>query len=186
MPCAVKSSNGPAACRPDNLHVEKWSMTAAFRDFLRHQAEIYQAEATASQAIVEEWRTAIERLFVQMRAWLKESDPEGYIEIKETEHDVAEPGLGRYQVPRLDLRVFRKWIGIIPKARRTVGTAKPPRKSTPERAAGRVDMTDELRRYILYRFQEDSGDVWLIDDLESEVKPLDRDAFERALMSYLR
>ena len=52
--------------------------------------------------------------------------------------------------------------------------------------AGRVDMTDELRRYVLYRFVEEGRDVWLIDDLESEPRPLDQAAFERALMSYLR
>ena len=121
-----------------------------------------------------------------MRGWLKESDPEGVIEIEEGHQEITEPGLGRYRVPRLNLRAFGKWIGIIPKARRTVGTATPPQKSAPQRAAGRVDMTDELRRYVLYRFQEGGGDVWLIDDLESGAKPLDQEAFERALMSYLR
>ena len=59
-------------------------------------------------------------------------------------------------------------------------------RSAPERAAGRVDITDELRRYVLYRFQEDGSDVWLIDDLKSGPKPLDQDAFESALMSYLQ
>src|SRR5207245_3718035 len=93
------------------------------------------------------------------------SDPEGLIEIQEAQQDVTEPGLGRYRVPRLDLRAFGKWIGIIPKARKTVGTATPPQKSAPERAAGRVDITDELRRYVLYRFQ-DGNEVWLIDGLD--------------------
>jgi hypothetical protein len=161
-------------------------MTTAFKDFLRQQAEKHQAEVMAGKATVEEWRTAIERLFAQLRAWLQESDPEGVIEIEEGHQDVSEPGLGRYRVPRLNLRAFGKWVGIIPKARKTVGTATPPQKSAPQRAAGRVDITDELRRYVLYRFQEDGRDVWLIDDLESGAKPLDQEAFERALMSYLR
>jgi hypothetical protein len=162
-------------------------MTTTFKNFLRQQAEKHQAEARAGKATVEEWRAAVERLFAQMRAWLAESDPGGgIIEIEESQEDVREPGLGRYQVPRLNLRAFGKWIGIIPKARNTVGTAKPPQKSAPERAAGRVDVTDELRRYVLYRFQEDGRDVWMLDDLSSEPKPLDQEAFERALMSYLR
>ena len=58
--------------------------------------------------------------------------------------------------------------------------------SAPQRAAGRVDMTDELRRYVFYRFEEDGRELWLIDDLESEPKPLDQGAFEKALMSYLQ
>jgi hypothetical protein len=38
---------------------------------------------------------------------------------------ISEPGLGRYRVPRLNLRAFGKWIGIIPKARKTVGNVTP-------------------------------------------------------------
>jgi hypothetical protein len=161
-------------------------MTMAFQEFLRQKAEKYRAEVQSGKATVEEWRAAIEQLFAQLRHWLKESDPEGVIEIEESHQDLTEPGLGRYRVPRLNLRAFGKWVGIIPKARNTVGTAQPPQKSAPQRAAGRVDITDELQRYVLYRFQEDGRDVWLIDDLESGQKPLDREAFERALMSYLR
>jgi hypothetical protein len=89
----------------------------------------------------------------------------------------------------VDLHAFEKWIGIIPKARKTIATAHPPQKSVPERAIGRVDITDEILRYVLYRFRQDDGsDVWLIDDLRSEKnpKPFDQQAFEAVLMSYLR
>lgn len=160
-------------------------MTTPFTDFLRAQAAKHQAEVRAGKATIDEWQTAVGRLFAQLREWLKESDPDGVIDIEESSQEITEPGLGRYRVPRLDLRALGKWIGIIPKARRTGGIAYPPQKSTPERTAGRVDITDELRRYVLYRLQKDGRDVWLIDDLESGPKPLDHAAFERALMSYL-
>src|SRR5438045_2326071 len=117
-------------------------MTTTFQDFLRQKAERYQAEVTTGRAAVDEWRAAIERLFAQLRAWLKQSDTEGVIEVKESQEEVREQGLGRYHVPRLDLRAFGKWIGIIPKARKTVGTAHPPQKPVPQRAAGRVDIMD--------------------------------------------
>src|SRR5215467_3546518 len=107
-------------------------MSTDFRDFLRQQAEKYQTEIAAGKADVEDWRAAVERLFAQMHAWIKDSDPQGFIEIKESLQNITEPGLGRYQVPRLDLYTFRQWIGIIPKARRTMAPAKPPRKSVPE------------------------------------------------------
>jgi len=175
-------------------------MPTTFTEFLHHQAEKHRAEAQAGKAVVDEWRAGVSRLYDQIRQWLKESDPEGIIEIKESETNVSEPGLGQYVIPRLDLRAFGKWVGIIPKARRTVGTATPPRKNAPERAIGRVDITDELRRYVLYRFKEGDGDVWLIDESlveqpsqgfvqytpRLELKPLNREAFERALTSYLR
>jgi hypothetical protein len=160
-------------------------MSEDFKEFLRREAEKRQGEAKANEGLVEEWRAAVERLFQQIRAWLKQSDPNGVIEIKEGEHVITETGLGRYRVPRLDLDFFGKWIGIIPKARGRVATASPPRKSAPGRAIGRVDITDELIRYVLYRFQEDEGEVWLVDDLNLPPKPLTQEVFEKAIMSYL-
>src|SRR5260370_31026652 len=139
-------------------------MSTVFKEFLHEQAQKHGTEAEGGKAKVDEWRSAIQRLFAQIRGWLKDSDPQGLIEIKESQVEIREPGLGVYSVPRLDLSVFGKWIGIIPKARKTVGTVKPPQKLAPESATGRVDVTDELRRYVLYRFDEGGRDVWLIDD----------------------
>ena len=59
-------------------------MTTAFKEFLRQQAEKHRAEVQAGKATVDEWRAAIERLFAQLREWLRESDPEGVIDIEET------------------------------------------------------------------------------------------------------
>lgn len=163
-------------------------MSTIFTEFLREKAAKEEAVSAAGKAVVDEWRTAIERLFAQIRGWLADSDPDGIIEIKQGEQELSEEGLGRYRVPRLDLRAFDKWIGIIPKARQNVGAARPPQKSAPARAAGRVDLTDEVRRYVLYRYHEEGAeDVWLIDDFRWETpKPLGQQAFEAALMSYLQ
>jgi hypothetical protein len=181
-------------------------MSTKFQEFLQQRAKKHEAEADAGKAVVDEWRLSIEHLFTQIREWLKESDPNGVIEIEESKQEIREPGLGLYRVPRLNLRAFGKWIGVIPKARRTVGIANPPQKSAPERADGRVDITDELRRYVLYRFRNNGQDAWLIDGLDiggqdasektwpgevrfiprSEPKPLDQEAFEKALMTYLQ
>src|SRR6266404_6173797 len=137
-------------------------MNATLKQFLHEQV----AKNQIGKAEIDEWRSAVERLFIQIRGWLKEADPEGVIEIDQTDEFVNEPGLGRYRVARLNLRVLGKWIGIIPKARRTIGTAKPPEKSAPARADGRVDITDEVRRYVLYRIRQGEKDVWMIDNLD--------------------
>jgi hypothetical protein len=173
-------------CQANPNTREERGMNTAFREFLRQKAEKHQAEVNSGKATIDDWRAAIQQLFAQLRAWLKESDPEGVIEIEESHEDITEKGLGRYRVPRLNLRAFGKWIGIVPKARNTVGRAHPPQKTSPEQAAGRVDITDELRRYVLYRFLVDDREFWMIDDLHSEQKPLDKAAFEKALMSYLQ
>ncbi|MFO0969811.1 MAG: hypothetical protein U0793_30005 [Gemmataceae bacterium] len=181
-------------------------MSTTFKEFLQEQAQKHQAEMYAAKATVDEWQDAVDRLFGQIKTWLKESDPNGLIQIKDSQEEIREPGLGIYLVPRLNLNAFGKWIGIIPKARKTIGAATPPQKSTPERAQGRVDITDELRRYVLYRFVDNGRDVWVIDGLERgphevddrswpgqvqhgrkpDTRPLDQEAFEKALMSYLR
>lgn len=165
-------------------------MSTTFQEFLHEKAQKHQAEVNAAKGVVDEWRTAIDRLFAQIRQWMKQSDSDGLIEIEEGVEEVREPGLGVYRVPRLNICAFGKWIGVIPKARRTLGRAKPPQKSAPQRAEGRVDITDELRRY---RFKEDGRDVWLIDGsalgregAPSEPVTLDQEAFEKAMMSYLQ
>src|SRR5947209_7698175 len=101
-------------------------MSTTFREFLQEQAKKRQ---TANDAkIIDEWRKAVAALIAQVRQWLKESDPDGIIEVEEGETSVTEPGLGRYRVPYLNLRAFGTWIGVVPKARRTVGAAHPPQK----------------------------------------------------------
>jgi hypothetical protein len=58
----------------EDLAGEEWNMSADCRDFLRQQAEKYQAEIAEGKADFEDWRAAVERLFAQMRAWLKDDD----------------------------------------------------------------------------------------------------------------
>ena len=162
-------------------------MSTVFTEFLRDLAAKKTAEERAGKGTVDDWREALEKLFGKIRSWLAESDPDGIIHIEQRDHDLSEQGLGHYRVPRLDLQIMGKWIGIIPKARKTVATATLSQGSAPERAAGRVDITDETRRYVLLRFpQQGADELWLIDDLGSGPRPLDQKTFEQALMSYLQ
>ena len=79
-----------------------------------------------------------------------------------------------------------RWVGIVPMARLTVATAQLPQKTKLERAKGRVDISDDSRRYVLLRFfDEAGGDLWLIDDMRSDPVPLHPQAFESVLMGYL-
>src|SRR6202158_6179184 len=91
------------------------AMSTQFQDFLHQLAQKHQAEVNSAKGEVEEWRAAIDRLFIQIRDWLKESDPKGLIEIEESQEEVREPGLGRYRVPRLNLRAFGNDPNPLPK-----------------------------------------------------------------------
>src|SRR6476469_3643335 len=112
-------------------------MSATFTDFLREKAENRKAELSNRQAVLDEWRTAVQRLLDTIKVWLRTSDPDGILKLEDNEWEISEEGLGTYKVPRLDIHGLGSWVGIVPKARYTVGTVHPPQKSAPERAAGR-------------------------------------------------
>lgn len=162
------------------------TMSATLTEFLREQAEKRKGKMAERQGVLDEWVEALNRLYDTVREWLREADPDGVLAVKTAEWKVTEEELGTYAAPRIDIHGLGRWVGFVPKARHTVGTATPPQASAPVRATGRVDITNELRRYILYRVPTDAGDEWVIDDLRSPARPFDRAAFEAALMSYLR
>lgn len=161
-------------------------MSSTFADFLREQVAKRKTETAGREEIIAEWSAALNDLYAVVRGWLRTSDPDGVLTVEDETWELKEQGLGTYTVPRIDIRGLGHWVGLVPKARYTVATATPPRKSTPERAAGRVDITDEVRRYILYRFRGEDGDLWLMDDQKTPLRVFDQPAFEAALKSYLQ
>jgi hypothetical protein len=154
-------------------------------ELLQERRESYEAESTRNKELIAEWVQAIERLFAQLCAWLETADPERILQVEKVNVEVHEPNVGHYLAPRLNIRAFGKWIGIIPKARKTVGTARPPRPGAPAHATGRVDITDEIRRYVLYRFEGEEDGSWFVEGpLDDSLKILTQELFEEALMSY--
>lgn len=163
-------------------------MSTTLRDFLKQKAVLYEAESRTNQATIEEWKSALDRLFDQIETWIVASDPDHVVSVERSPIEISEPGLDDYRVTRMDLRAFGKWVGMIPKARKTVKRASPQQAGAPEQATGRVDMTDEIRRYVLYRFRQGADECWFIDDvaLNGEMQPLTASCFEAALMSYFK
>jgi hypothetical protein len=163
------------------------SAATPLSEFLHQKAAEYHQLNQRNQQVIHEWCFAVERLHSQMLDWLQQSDPKMMIQPERSHVRISEPDLGPYEIQRLTLRAFGKWIGILPKARLSMKNAPPPQRSVPANAVGRMDITDEIRRYVLYRIQEGDECHWVIDDLTSaEPAPLDRPRFEEALLSYLR
>jgi len=164
-------------------------MSQSLKEVLKRKHDEFAEQDEKNKDIIGEWLIAVAALFDQLEAWLKVADPEGIIKADRGTREVNEPGLGRYKVADLSLRAFGSWVGVIPKARLTVKTAKPKQSAAPERATGRVDITDEIRRYVLYRFTDENGDdAWFMDDVASndDLKPLTAERFESVLLSYFR
>jgi hypothetical protein len=166
---------------------ERAMTRTSLNDVLQRRKESYEAEAVKNKDIIDEWVQAIGRLFAQLREWMVVLDPQRILKIEEGKTEINEPNIGRYHAPRLDIRGLGKWVGIIPKARKTVGAARPPRPDAPAQATGRVDITDEIRRYVLYRFEYQDEDSWFIEGPSSDApEELTQERFEEALMSYFQ
>lgn len=161
-------------------------MSSTFTEFLRNQAEQRKVEAAERKAVIEDWNKSLKELYSKIREWLRSSDPDGILTITDEVCELNEERLGKYVVPCLEIRGLGRWIGLIPKARYNVATARPPQKGVTERAIGRVDITNEVRRFTLYRFLGEGGDVWLMDDQKNPQRVLDQQSFEAALKSYLQ
>jgi hypothetical protein len=157
-------------------------MVQSLKDYLQdHAKKVHDGKGT-----ITEWRTAIEKLFNEIRAWINESDPDGLMQIDETEQDVNEPGIGRYPLPHLNLGLLGRWIQITPKSRQFKGKG----------ADGRVDMTNMVITFILYRKGRGNEENWFIEGPHGDPmaspwanipdKKLDRSTFEDAMMKCLR
>lgn len=163
-------------------------MSISLRDFLKQKAVQYAIEREKNERVLEEWRGAVDRLFKQLEEWLRVADPEGVIQVERGETQAFESGFGRYPIARLNLKAFGKCVSLIPKARRVGKSPPPPQYGASTDATGRVDMTDDFHRYLLFRFGQGAEERWFVDKgaLDSEMVPLTAAFFEAALLGYLR
>src|SRR5436190_1422248 len=98
----------------------------------------------------DEWVTAVGRLIEQLRSWLTESDPAGVLDVVPIEIERTEQALGIYTVPGLKISLGEAAVQVVPVGRNVVGIVGP-QGDVGIRAEGRVDITDGVRRFILYR-----------------------------------
>jgi len=162
-------------------------MIMTLNELLRSKVRDFQAETEKNIGVVSEWQASLARLFNQLKEWLAAADPDRILQIQESFKEVKEPGLGHYSAPRMDIRALGQWIAVLPKARRTMRSATPPRALSPENATGRVDVTDDLLRYILYRFGTGESEIWTIEGPDgSALQELNAKTLEAALVSYFR
>ncbi len=152
-------------------------------EFLKSHSEKHRTQAKAEE-LRKEWVGAVERLMQQLKAWIRDADTERVIEIRDQQHDVEEESLGPYTAPALLLLLDGRIVIVSPKGRQVVGR---PRGIEPQ-PQGRVDLTNRLSTYSLYRVVNGGQDEkWLIvDDQGSAPRPFDRKAFEDALQSLFK
>jgi hypothetical protein len=159
---------------------------ASLKEFLESEAENLrraQAEALTER---QEWITAVERLLTQIKEWLGQADTQRILMFDEAPIRIREQGLGTYEIPALTVGLGTREVRIKPVARyvlapmRVIGMMQGPR------ARGRVDMTNGLDRYMIFRTEMEPEDRWIItEENEPLLEQFDRKSFESALKSLL-
>jgi hypothetical protein len=134
----------------------------------------------------QEWIDAVTRLFVQLRQWLTEADKDGVLRIEEQQRELGEDALGgRYVVPQLRVVLGPREVFVRPMGRVTIGRVDV-EGTTYLMTQGRVDLTDDSERRVLYRLLGDKGELWVLVRPDSfEASPLTREGFERVMLELL-
>jgi hypothetical protein len=160
-------------------------MSTGFQQFLREKAEKYGVpERHRDRA---EWLLAITKLLDQIREWLKASDPEELTDIVPYVVQRVERPLGIYDAPAMKIRLGAAEVSIVPIGRYAIGPvpAKILSHSGLEEAsgpvAGRVDITNGERKYLLLRNVSTGQDRWYALDERSNATLLDQSRLETIL-----
>jgi hypothetical protein len=155
----------------------------SFRDFLKAKADELGVRDRHRRR--GEWLGAIHRLLEQMRDWLRESDPEGVLDIEPYEVSRTEQNLGTYDAPALKIRLGAGEVDVRPIGREVPFMAIRGASGDATTFSGRVDITDGYRKYNLYREINQGKDLWQISDERNKFSYLNAESFERILQDLL-
>ena len=72
-------------------------------EYLKDKAAKLRAEKPERERLIEDWRSALDRLLDQLEQWVREADTERILEVRRTEHKFNDEGMGPYTAPGLDI-----------------------------------------------------------------------------------
>jgi hypothetical protein len=154
-----------------------------FSEFLRRKGEEYRVRDRHERR--SEWLAAINGLYDEIRGWLREDDPAGLLDIVPYQVSRTEPILGTYDAPALQILLGPAGVRVEPVGREVPFAVIRGASGALTEFAGRIDISDGLREYNLYRERHHNGDRWQIPDKRNRFTYLDRDVFERILEELL-
>ncbi len=159
----------------------------SLKDFIASQAEKLRNEESQAARKRDEWVGAVDRLNEQIREWLTSADPDhAILEVRETPFQLREEGIGGYEARGLLIRVGRREIRVAPIARNVAGPLSETGVIHVNRAFGRVDLTDGLQKYMIFRVEKEPEDRWRIIKQDGyRMQGFDLRAFEEAFKALL-
>jgi hypothetical protein len=116
--------------------------------------------------------------------WIQESDPKGLLIIERMELARTEPRLGTYTAPALKISLGDAAVRVVPMGRDVRGSYRND-EGTERRYEGRVDITDGLRKYVLYRIADEGSQAWIVIGNSGSPKRFDRAQLEAILSDLL-
>lgn len=150
------------------------------REFLVKNAPRQELERRRCR---EEWVAAVDRLVTQLWRWLDEANTDNLLELELLDLERREQGLGTYHVKGLAISFGERAVKIIPVGRSVLAHLGPYAEPGHENAEGRVDITNGINKYHLYR--KLPGERWLVQDESAGIRPLDKAQFEVILQALL-
>ena len=161
-------------------------MSTGFQEFLRQKAE--QSGVRERNRNRAEWLLALNRLFEQIRGWLRSSDPENLIDAVPYEVQLLERRLGIYDAPALKILLGANEVDVVPVGRFSIGPVPTEKvlshlciEGASGTVAGRVDIKNKEKRHLLIREVSTAQDRWFAVDGRSNVAPLDHPRLETIL-----
>jgi hypothetical protein len=167
-------------------------MSTRFEEFLKKKSE--GSGLKERRANRDEWLGALNRLLGQVRDWLQEADEEGLLEIVPYLVQSVEKRLGIYDAPAIKIRVGNGQVDFLPVGRFSIGPISESIMegvlgvvTSGERApiAGRVDITNGERKYLLLRAIDGGQDRWYAANQRTHVVPFDKNLLEDILQDLL-
>jgi hypothetical protein len=156
------------------------------KEFLASQAERLRNQESEAALRRDEWLASLNRLFAQIRNWIHEADTGSVLFLKTGYMPKREVGIGNYEVPYLWIELGPREVRIEPVARTVAGPTSLTGVIHVPRAYGRVDLTNGLSKYMLFRVEKEPEDRWNIIEQDSyQMRPFDRTSFEEAFQSLL-
>jgi hypothetical protein len=162
------------------------TVPTSFQDFLRQKAEGTGIQERNQNR--REWLNALQGLLIEIGHWLREADTENLLETMWYDVERVEDRLGVYDAPALKIRLGTDEVDVVPVGRYAIGplpaqAIKSLREieGTDGPAAGRVDITNGERKYLLLRVISSGQQRWYAVNERSQVVLFDRANFETIL-----
>lgn len=153
-----------------------------FKEWLEKRAQqVNQPERLRHRS---EWIAALDQFYEQILSWIRESDPKGILIIERMEIARTEPRLGTYAAPALKIALGDEAVRVVPMGRDVRGSYRDD-EGNERHYEGRVDITDDRRKYVLYRLAGEGSRAWVVVGNSGSPRPFDRGQLEVILSDLL-